>query len=311
MISLRAPAKINLFLRVVGRRPDGYHDIESVMQMVGLYDDVSVRPRRRGFEIRVQGADLPSGSGNLVYDAAVAFAKQAGVTAGASIRLIKHIPIGAGLGGGSSDAAATLIALNRLWELRWPRSRLAEVGAVLGSDVPFFFQGPTAWVTGRGERVRRIARPRLAGEPRPSAWAVLVNPGFPVSTRWAFEALPSRGAPGARSSPAAPDRVGSSAIIGLTNHDSVDTIPRLPGAPALVSCPVENSLELVTVLKYPVIDEMKKRLRDDGASVVLMSGSGPTVFGLFPSRVHAVRAHAGLPHAWKGWVVKLLRRMPW
>ena len=311
MISLRAPAKINLFLRVGERRPDGYHDIESVMQMVGLYDVVSLRPRRRGIAVRVQGADLPVGSGNLVYDATAALAKEAGIAAGASIRLTKHIPIGAGLGGGSSDAAATLIALNRLWGLRWPRVRLAELGAALGSDVPFFFHGPTAWVTGRGEQARRIARPQLVGEACPSGWAVLVNPGFAVSTRWAFEALQARSAPLARRSREAPEHGGLSAIIGLTNHRSADTIPPFPGAPALASCPVENSLESVTVLEYPVIEEMKRRLRDAGASVALMSGSGPTVFGLFPSRADARRAHAGLPHAWKGWLVKLLRRVPW
>jgi 4-diphosphocytidyl-2-C-methyl-D-erythritol kinase len=157
MIALKAPAKINLSLRVLGRRLDGYHDIDSVMQMVGLYDDVAVAPGRRGFDVFVEGADLPGGPGNLVYDAATALAKAAGVSTGASIRLTKRIPIGAGLGGGSSDAAAALMALNRLWRLRWTRTRLAELGAGLGSDVPFFFFGPTARVAGRGELVARAA----------------------------------------------------------------------------------------------------------------------------------------------------------
>ena len=308
MISLRAPAKINLFLRVGGRRADGYHDIESVMQMVGLYDDVSVQPRRRGIEVRVLGDELPTGPGNLVYEAATTLAQEAGIATGATISLTKRIPIGAGLGGGSSDAAATLVALNRLWGLRCSRARLSEIGAALGSDVPFFFHGPTAWVTGRGECVRRIARPRLVGEPSPSGWAVLVNPGFAVSTRWAFEGLRLRRP--ARGSRTASQAAGRS-TIGLTNQKSTRTIPRLPGAPALAWCPVENSLEVITVSEYPVIEEIKGRLRDAGASIALMSGSGPTVFGLFPIRADAVRARAGLPHAWKGWVVKLLRRMPW
>lgn len=285
MIALKAPAKINLSLRVLGRRPDGYHDIDSLMQMVGLYDDVAVAPGRRGLDVFVEGADLPGGPGNLVYDAATALAKAAGVSTGASIRLTKRIPIGAGLGGGSSDAAAALMALSRLWGLRWTRTRLAELGAGLGSDVPFFFFGPTARVTGRGELVARTARPRLVGEPRPSEWAVLVNPGFSVSTRWAFERL--------------------------TTGGSIVTIPRLLEAPVSAPCPVENSLESVTASSYPVIEEIKRWLRDAGAGVALMSGSGPTVFGLFSSRAEAVRARVGLPQAWMGWVVKLLRRAPW
>lgn len=285
MIALKAPAKINLTLRVLGRRPDGYHDIDSVMQMVGLYDDVAVAPGRRSLDVFVEGADLPGGPGNLVYDAATALAKAAGVSTGASIRLTKRIPIGAGLGGGSSDAAAALMALSRLWGLRWTRTRLAELGAGLGSDVPFFFFGPTARVTGRGELVARTTRPRLVGEPRPSEWAVLVNPGFSVSTRWAFERL--------------------------TTGGSIVTIPRLLEAPVSAPCPVENSLESVTASSYPVIEEIKRWLRDAGAGVALMSGSGPTVFGLFSSRAEAVRARVGLPQAWMGWVVKLLRRAPW
>lgn len=285
MIALKAPAKINLSLRVLGRRPDGYHDIDSLMQMVGLYDDVAVAPGRRGLDVFVEGADLPGGPGNLVYDAATALAKAAGVSTGASIRLTKRIPIGAGLGGGSSDAAAALMALSRLWGLRWTRTRLAELGAGLGSDVPFFFFGPTARVTGRGELVARTTRPRLVGEPRPSEWAVLVNPGFSVSTRWAFERL--------------------------TTGGSIVTIPRLLEAPVSAPCPVENSLESVTASSYPVIEEIKRWLRDAGAGVALMSGSGPTVFGLFSSRAEAVRARVGLPQAWMGWVVKLLRRAPW
>jgi 4-diphosphocytidyl-2-C-methyl-D-erythritol kinase len=285
MIALKAPAKINLSLRVLGRRPDGYHDVDSVMQMVGLYDDVEVAPGRRGLNVFVEGADLPEGPGNLVYEAATALAKAAGVSTGASIRLTKRIPIGAGLGGGSSDAAAALMALNRLWRLRWPRTRLAELGAGLGSDVPFFFFGPTARVAGRGELVARAARPRLVGEPQPLEWAVLVNPGFSVSTRWAFQRL--------------------------TKERSIVTIPRSFGAPVSAPCPVENSLEAVTASSYPVIEEIKRWLRDAGAGVALMSGSGPTVFGLFSSRAEAVRARVGLPQAWMGWVVKLLRRAPW
>jgi 4-diphosphocytidyl-2-C-methyl-D-erythritol kinase len=304
MITLRAPAKINLSLRVLGRRADGYHDIESLIQMVGLYDEVVVSVRPRGIALRVVGADLPQGPGNLVHDAARRLAAEARVTRGASIRLTKRIPMGAGLGGGSSDAAATLIALNRLWRLQWSRRRLADLSASLGSDIPFFFFGPTAWVTGRGEQVT----PQPGGGAANHGWAVLVNPGFAVSTRWAFETwrAPRRNA----DQPAkteGPTRVANR----LTKLNSTDTIPRLPGPPDCMARPAENTLESVTAAAYPVIHEIKRWLQDSGAGLTLMSGSGATVYGLFPNRAAAVCAHGRLPRAWQGWVVKLLRRVPW
>ncbi|MEO5657633.1 MAG: 4-(cytidine 5'-diphospho)-2-C-methyl-D-erythritol kinase [Nitrospiria bacterium] len=299
MIRLKAPAKINLSLRVLGRRSDGYHEVDSLMQMVSLYDEIEIHPHPRAIEIRTSGASLSDGPGNLAYDAAVALGKASGIDRGAIIELTKHIPIGAGLGGGSSDAATVLAGLNRHWRLGWPRRRLAELGATLGSDVPFFFSGPTARVGGRGERVERIARTHLQSDLLQGQWAVLINPGIAVSTRWAFEAL---GAPLLDQS--------LYSTTGLTKPGSADRIPRFPGAPA-PSCPVENSLESVTAMKYPVILEMKRTLQDAGASVVSMSGSGPTVFGLFPARAPAAAALKAVPSIWKGWIVRLLCRAPW
>lgn len=295
MIVLKTPAKINLSLRVLGRRPDGYHELDSIMQMVGLYDEISIEDHPDTIAVHTSGATLPDGPGNLAYDAAAALAKAAGSARGASIRLVKRIPLGAGLGGGSSDAAAVLDGLNRLWGLGWPRARLAELGATLGSDVPFFFAGPTAHVSGRGECVRRMARPRMVGEGARCDWVVLVNPGFAVSTRWAFDAL--------RAPP-------FDATFGLTKANSADTIPRSPEAPA-PPYPAENSLESVTATPYPVILEMKRMLKEAGASVVLMSGSGPTVFGLFSDRRQAKAGLTTRPETWKGWVARVLRRAPW
>lgn len=296
MIALRAPAKINLCLRVLGRRPDGYHELASVFQMVGLYDDVTVRPRRRGIALEVDGAELPCGPGNLAYDAAVALAREAGVAAGASIHLTKRIPLGAGLGGGSSDAAVVLLGLNRLWKLRWPRIRLAALGATLGSDVPFFFFGPTAWVTGRGERVAPAPRLRPSASKSLRRWAVLVNPGFAVSTRWAFEAL---GAP----------RLPAS--IRLTNGGGAYKMSRFSKASPSAVWSMANDLEAVSAAKYPVIEEIKARLLKSGARVARMSGSGPTVFGLFATRAEARRACKALSPSWRQWVVRVLGRAPW
>jgi 4-diphosphocytidyl-2-C-methyl-D-erythritol kinase len=287
MLTLRAPAKINLCLRVLGRRPDGYHDLESVFQMVGLFDDITIQPRREGIVLTVEGADLPGGPGNLAYEAAAALAHESSGSRGVSIHLVKRIPLGAGLGGGSSDAATVLMGLNRLWGLGWSRARLAELGATLGSDVPFFFFGPTAWVTGRGERVAPAPhlRPSQAGPMLP--WAVLVNPGIAVSTKWAFEAL------------------------GLTNDRGVDRMPRSPGAPSAAPWLIPNDLERVTAATYPVVEDMKTRLLKSGARVARMSGSGPTVFGVFQTRAEAAAACEDLSPSWRRWVVRLLRRAPW
>lgn len=291
MIALRAPAKINLCLRVLGRRPDGYHELESLFQMVGLYDDVTVRPRRRGIVVSVEGADLSIGPGNLAYEAAVALAQAIPGSPGAAIDLVKRIPLGAGLGGGSSDAATVLIGLNRLWGLRWPRRRLAEVGAKLGSDVPFFFFGPTAWGTGRGERVTPAPRLRLSAAGPVPEWAVLVNPGFPVSTRWAFEAFDK--------------------ALRLTNQRAAYKMGRFSRAPSAAAWSMANDLEQVTAARHPVIEEIKVRLLKAGAGIARMSGSGPTVFGTFATRAEALEACQSLLPSWRRWVVRVLKRAPW
>jgi 4-diphosphocytidyl-2-C-methyl-D-erythritol kinase len=291
MITLRAPAKINLYLRVLGRQPDGYHELESVIQMVGLYDEVTIRPRRKGIVVDVEGADLPTGPGNLAYDAAAAFAHDVGGSPGASIHLVKRIPLGAGLGGGSSDAATVLVGLNRLWALRWSRLRLAALGATLGSDVPFFFFGPTAWVTGRGERVTPVPHLRPSASGPVPRWAVLVNPGFPVSTKWAFEALGK--------------------ALRLTNEGATYKMGRFSKAPPAAVWSMANDLERVTVAKHPVIEEIKTHLLKAGAGVARMSGSGPTVFGTFATRAEAARACDALSPSWRRWVVRVLKRAPW
>jgi 4-diphosphocytidyl-2-C-methyl-D-erythritol kinase len=184
-VRIQAPAKINLVLRVLGRRPDGYHDIWSLMQTVELYDEleVAVQPDpSAGIELRCDDPALPVDHTNLVYRAAALVMEQARCRAGLAIKLYKRIPTGAGLGGGSSDAAATILALNQLLGLGWSRAVMGEVGQALGSDVPFFFSAPTAVAAGRGESVQQMS---LAE----SRWVVLVNPGFPIETRWAYREL--------------------------------------------------------------------------------------------------------------------------
>jgi len=292
-ITLKAPAKVNLYLEVIGKREDGYHDIASCMQRVGLYDHLTFRPRRSGIRLRVQNADLPADPSNLVYQAAVRLqreARRAGHTVGgAAIVLVKNIPMAAGLGGGSSDAATTLIGLNRLWRLGWRRARLARIGEGLGSDVPFFLFGPTAWVTGRGEQITR-ARPPT------ERWAVLVDPQQPVATRWVYAQFA--------------ERLGSAGNVRRQKKHR-DARPPLLDATfttAILRRP-RNDLEAVTFSAFPHLRAIKKKLRAWGGRGALMSGSGATLFALFNRRDLAKRV-AGLARAHgmgRVWVVRVLR----
>ncbi|MDX1763098.1 MAG: 4-(cytidine 5'-diphospho)-2-C-methyl-D-erythritol kinase [bacterium] len=270
-IVVQAPAKINLVLRVLGKRPDGYHEIESIMQMVSLYDTLSIEEGGRGILLETDHPDLPVGEENLIVRAARLACDETGRQPALRIGLKKKIPIAAGLGGGSSDAAATLGGLNRLWGEPIAAKRLSVLAESLGMDVPFFLDGPTALATGRGERLEKLP------PPSPPLSVLLVNPGIKVSTAAAYGALK----------------------LGLTianKHISIRRffIATFEEARAVL----ENDLEQVTLKAYPEIREIKESLLKLGALGALMSGSGSTVFGLFPdleSATTAKRAFAARP----------------
>ena len=183
-ITVFAPAKINLILRILDRRPDGFHNLWSIMQTVALEDEVQIRlcPSRQGIHLSCDVGQLAADQSNLVYRAADAVLERARSSIGLEIELRKRIPMGAGLGGGSSDAAATIVGLNRLLRLGWSSLEMADVGQSLGSDVPFFLFAPSALVAGRGETVRPVV---VEG----ARWVVLANPGFGVNTKWAYQEL--------------------------------------------------------------------------------------------------------------------------
>jgi 4-diphosphocytidyl-2-C-methyl-D-erythritol kinase len=282
VVEVRAHAKINLDLRIVGRRPDGFHELRTVFQSIALYDTLVVRAVRGVFGIACNMPGVPIDRTNLVWRAADALWKAAGRRGrvhGASIELKKRIPPEAGLGGGSSDAAATLVALNALWRLRLSPDELHAVAASIGSDVPFFLVGGTALGLGRGEEL--YALPDIA-----PASVVLVRPPFGVSTADAYSWY--------RSGVAAPSR------------RRTQRVP-LAGKPSMHT--VVNHLEPAVIARHPEIARIRRQLAGAGAFVSLMSGSGSAVFGLFadPDKARAAAARFARP-GWQTVLTRTVRR---
>jgi 4-diphosphocytidyl-2-C-methyl-D-erythritol kinase len=265
-----APAKINLYLRIIGRRPDGYHLLDSVMVPISLYDDIhiTVAPGEQGVArpgaalvVHCDDPTVPDGETNLAYKAAALVCQEARLQARICIHLRKRIPAGAGLGGGSSNAATVLKSLNTLLALRWTEARLRELGARLGADVPFFIPCRPAHIGGIGDIVTTVP-------PLPVCSMVLVVPPFSVSTPWAYrrfdELLPADPA-------------------------SAQPWQLLPGQWPPRACLI-NDLERAVLPAYPLIAALKEDLRRLGAEGALMSGSGSSVFGIF--RHHTVAEQA-------------------
>ena len=267
-ITISAPAKINLVLRILDRRPDGYHNLWSLMQTVQLEDalELSLSDNHSTITLRCDEPSLKTDASNLVYRAAAAVLEGAGRTVGLDIVLAKRIPMGAGLGGGSSDAAATIMGLNRLLNLGWSTEKMAHLGQTLGSDVPFFFSAPSAIVEGRGEKVVPV---QIKG----SRWIMLVNPGFPIETKWAYQQL----------------SVSRTGVQPLS-----DVHARLRKACALsweeVFQAAQNDFEATVFKAHPILYKIKRKLLAGGAETALLSGSGATVFGVFRDETTARQA---------------------
>jgi 4-diphosphocytidyl-2-C-methyl-D-erythritol kinase len=265
MIAKASPAKVNLALHVLGRRKDGYHEILSLMQRISLCDEMTFSPTTSRVVVRCPDSPLPEDEGNIVYRAAAAFLSRTEALPGVAITVRKRIPIAAGLGGGSSNAATTLVALNEIAGSPLTREELMRLGAELGADVPFFIFGETtAWASGIGERMSQAA-------PLPRLWFVLINPGFAVSTKTVYQGL----------------------NLGLTNRAIHYSIPRFSTLEDLIGG-LTNDLEKWTVRCYPVLDHIKTLLLENGARGALMSGSGPTIFGIFADEESAFQARIKL-----------------
>ena len=279
-ITILAPAKINLCLSVLGRRPDGYHDVKMLMQMVGLYDEVRVSLGGRGVSVTCDAGTVPSGKDNIAWKAAAAMLSRSESETGLAVTIKKTIPVAAGLGGGSSDAAAVLAAANKLLGTGLDRGQLAEIGAGLGMDVPFFFHGPLALASGRGEVLTGLGV-------LPNFWVLLVSPGFETSTAWAYKNLNLR----------------------LTKNVDCNKIARL--TVRNIAEGLHNDLETVTAAAHPVINRIEEALMAHGAVGARMSGSGPTVFGMFENEDGCRAAAVSLSgEGWKLYPVEALTESP-
>lgn len=267
----KSPCKVNLLLNILRKREDGFHELETVMQPVQLCDQLEVSKAASGIALTCSNPALPVDGTNLVHKAATAFLNAAAITDGVQIQLEKNIPLAAGLGGGSGNAAHTLGALNELFDLPLSSARLTELAAALGSDVPFFLQSQPALAYGRGELVQPLAHfPALRG-----AHIFLIHPGFGISTAWAYQSL-------AKFPDALHGKVGrAQQLIGLLQGSDLAAVGR--------AC--YNSLEAPALPKHPLLALYQEFLRASGAPIVLMSGSGSTTFAIVASRDATERLH--------------------
>jgi 4-diphosphocytidyl-2-C-methyl-D-erythritol kinase len=280
-LRLKSPAKVNLRLEILRTREDGYHELRTVLQKISLSDTLSVSlEKRKGISITTDHPDLPLGKTNLVYRAAQMILKKSEYKGGVHIDLSKKIPLGAGLGGGSSNAATTLKALNQILEIGLPTKELMKMGFGIGADVPFFLLEGAAVATGIGERLKKIELSDL--------WFILINPNFEVSTRWAYQ------------------------NFVLTKRHFHFNLQGFVKTPEGISCLLWNDLEAVVSQKFPQIQGMKKMLLSAGALGALMTGSGPTVFGVFSGKREAERAFKELEDKVRrrGWIIVKTHSLP-
>jgi 4-diphosphocytidyl-2-C-methyl-D-erythritol kinase len=265
-----APAKLNLFLHVTGRRPDGYHDLQTLFQLIELEDSIAVSVREDGVIERTGGPPEVSPDADLAVRAARALKAASGTRLGASVQIRKRIPLGGGLGGGSSDAATTLLALNRLWGCGLSLDRLAELGLALGSDVPVFVRGKSAWAFGRGEQLTPVELPER--------WYVIVHPGVHVSTAEIFQS---------------PE---------LTRNTPLSTIR------AFFESGGRNDCEPVVRARYRQVGEALDWLARFAPA--RLTGTGSCVFAAFESAADAERHAARVPDCWRSFVARGLNVSP-
>ena len=256
---LKAMAKINLGLDVLGKREDGYHEVRMIMQTIRMYDILDIRKTKRpGIVLTTNLPFIPTDSRNLVYKAAQMLMDEFGIEEGLSIKLRKFIPVAAGMAGGSSNCAAALKGMNQLFDLGLSIDELCEIGVTLGADVPYCIWGGTALSEGIGEKLSRV-------DAMPDCYILIAKPGISVSTAFVYKNLD---------------------LPALSKHPDIDGMLECLKEKDLTGiCDrLENVLETVTIKEYPIIEKVKKHLMDQGAKGALMSGSGPTIFAIFEDK---------------------------
>jgi 4-diphosphocytidyl-2-C-methyl-D-erythritol kinase len=327
-LHLESPAKVNLRLEILKKREDGYHELRTILQKINLHDLLHFSLKKeKGISMITDHPDLPIGKSNLIYQAAQSILEIGDYKGGVHIKIEKRIPLGAGLGGGSSNAATTLMAMNRLLKVGLLKRELMSIGLKIGADVPFFFSEGGAIASGIGEKLKKIDLPEL--------WYVLIYPNFEVSTRWAYQNFTfthstahPRPELGSKASPIFKSRIekrrsGSTLsfrpklnlkgrphasgweVEGLTRRRFHFKNYKLLKIPNEIYRLLWNDLEEVVSLEYPQISVMKRILYSAGALGASMTGSGPTVFGVFSEEGGASEAYKkvkGMVRA-KGWIV--------
>lgn len=261
----KAYAKINLGLDVIGRLENGYHEVKMVMQTVGIYDELYFEQAESGIVVTTDSGELPTDENNLIYKSAQLMMETYGIAAGVRIHLKKNIPIAAGMAGGSTDAAAAMKGMNRLFDLGCSMKKLMELGVRIGADVPYCIMGGTALAEGIGEKLTALP-------PAPECILLVAKPDINVSTKYVYEHLDAE---------EVAEHLDIDGMVAAIEAESLQGILDRMG----------NVLETVTAKEYPIIDIIKNRMKELGAAQAMMSGSGPTVFGIFTDEAKAYEAY--------------------
>jgi len=258
-LSLTSPAKLNLRLDVLGKRSDGYHELLMLMERVDLADELEIQVVEKGISVTCNDQTVPEGEGNIAYRAIKEILAYSSRNVGVEIKITKKIPVASGMGGGSSNAATVIKGLNHLLKLKLPREKLMMIGAKIGADVPFFLFEAPAIASGIGDQLKKVKK-------IPKMCFVVVNPGIPVSTEWVYKNLNMNGHNG-------------------NGHEKKSSeLPSAFNTKKDVVKILNNDLEKVTIKEYPIIAEIKKLLMAQKALASQMTGSGPSVFGIFQDR---------------------------